>query len=139
MGVDDSASLSAWGHVDTFQALKNILRPECLYHWVVRPQRARSGPERILAKTKIAELEDGFKTAAIAVGTALGNLAHKVGIGTAPKAKKKAAKKAAVKKAPASKKKAAPKKKVVAKKVASQKAAPKRTSPQKAKSSAKKK
>ena len=88
-----------------------------------------------MAKTKIAELEDGFKTAAIAVGTALGNLAHKVGIGTAPKAKKKAA----VKKAPASKEKAAPKKKVIAKKVASKKAAPKRTSPKKAKSSAKKK
>jgi hypothetical protein len=103
---------------------------------MVHTHRGRA-QERRLAKTKIVELEDGLKNAAVAVGTALGNLAQKVGIGTAPKAKKKAAKKAVVKKASASKKKAAPpkkaapKKKAVAKKVAAKKAAPKRTSPKK--------
>lgn len=88
-----------------------------------------------MAKKKIIDLEDGLKNAAIAVGSALGSLAQKVGLGKAPKAKKKAA----VKKAPATKKKAAPKKKAVAKKVAAKKAAPKRPSPKKAKSSAKRK
>ena len=97
--------------------------------------------ERRLAKTKIIEMEDGFKHAAVAVGTALAGLAHKVGLekvaaAVAPKAKKKATKKAAKKavprKSPGSKKKAAPtkralpKKAVVATKVGIKKVAAKR-------------
>ncbi len=92
--------------------------------------------ERRLAKTKVAVVEDGLKKAAAAVGTAIGSLAHKVGLekvasAVTPKAKKKAAKKVAKKtasKSPASKKKAAPAKKVAAKKVAAKKASPKKKS-----------
>jgi hypothetical protein len=78
--------------------------------------------EKKMAKTKIAQVEDGLKNAAIAVGSAIGNLAHKVGIGgtTKPEKKsvKKAVKKALASKAPASSKKAAAKKKTAIKKVA---------------------
>jgi hypothetical protein len=109
--------------------------------------------ERRLAKTKLVKVEDGLKTAAVAVGAVLGSLAHKVGlekvaVAVTPKAKKKATKKAAkavVHKSPASTKKAAPqkkttsKKKVVLKKVAAKKVVAKGTSPKKAKSPAKKK
>ena len=104
--------------------------------------------ERRLAKTKVAAVEDGLKTAAIAVGTALGSLAQKVGFGAVaaavtPKPKKKATKKAAkktgVSKPPASKKKvapqkkAAPKKKALAKKVAAKRPSPKKKGPAKKK------
>jgi hypothetical protein len=102
---------------------------------------------RILAKTKIGEVEDGLKNAAVAVGSALGSLAQKVGLGKAivtSKAKKKVAKKAVVSKPLLAKKKAAAKKKVVAKKVvvkkvAAKKVAAKKPSPKKAKTAAKKK
>lgn len=86
--------------------------------------------EEKLAKSKIAAVEDGLKSAAVAVGTAIGSLVHKVGIGSAPK--KKSVKKA-VKKAPAKaskkvvSKKAAPKKKVAAKKVVAKKVAAKKS------------
>jgi hypothetical protein len=115
------------------------------------PIRVRSVRKtRRLAKTKIGGVEDGLKNAAVAVGSALGILAQKVGLAkavavVAPKAKKKAAKKAVVHKSPAAKKKTAPtkkaasKKKVVAKKVAAKKVAIKRTAPKKAKGPAKKK
>jgi hypothetical protein len=104
--------------------------------------------ERRLAKTKVAVVEDGLKNAAAAVGTALGNLAHKVGLekvaaAVTPKPKKKATKKVAKKtasKSSASKKKTAPAKKKTApaKKVAAKKVAAKKASPKK-KSAAKKK
>ena len=73
--------------------------------------------ERRLAKTKVGAVEDGLKTAAVAVGTVLGSLAHKVGLDSVaaavtakPKKKpaRKAAKKAVVSKSAASRKKAAP-------------------------------
>ncbi len=78
-----------------------------------------------MAKSKIAVVEDGLKNAAVAVGTAIGSLAHKVGIGSAPK--KKAVKKAVKKVVSKVAKKAAPKKKVAAKKVVAKKAVAKKT------------
>jgi hypothetical protein len=104
--------------------------------------------ERRLAKTKVAVVEDGLKNAALAVGTAIGSLAKKVGLrgvaaAVTPKTKKKAAKKgiakaAAFKKKSAPAKKSPPQKKTVAKKVVAKTVASKRTVPKK-KSLAKKK
>jgi hypothetical protein len=98
-------------------------------------RRAKCTGNEKMAKSKIIVVEDGLKSAAVAVGTALGSLAHKMGIGTstpAPKATKKAGKKAAAK-APPSKKKAAPVKKAVAKKaVAAKKVVAKKAAPKKA-------
>jgi hypothetical protein len=103
--------------------------------------------ERRLAKTKVGAVEDGLKTAAVAVGTAIGSLAHKVGLDSVaaavtPKPKKKPAKKAVVSKSAASRKKSAPTKKAsfkkkvvaknaVAKKVATKKVAAKKAGPKK--------
>jgi hypothetical protein len=105
---------------------------------------ARSGEK--LAKTKVVVLEDGLKSAAVAVGTARGSLAQKVGLGKAPAVmapKKKAVKKPVERHALASKKKAAPQKKVAAKKVVARKFVTKKAAPRpgvkKAKIPAKKK
>jgi hypothetical protein len=81
-----------------------------------------------MARPKVAE-EDGLKNVAIAVGTALGKLAHSVGIGSEPAASprvgiKRAAKKAVAK--TASKKKAMPARKVISKKVVARRTAPRR-------------
>jgi hypothetical protein len=80
-----------------------------------------------MAKKKIDVVEDGLKSAAVAVGTALGKLAHKVGLGeTSPPPR--AAKKASASKAPVFQKKAVAKKTAAAKKVATKK----KTAPKKA-------
>ena len=61
-----------------------------------------------MAKKKAIAVEDGLIKAAVVVGTALGELANKVGLGkapaVAPKAEKKAPKKAVTSKPTASKK-----------------------------------
>jgi tRNA A37 threonylcarbamoyltransferase TsaD len=83
-----------------------------------------------MAKKKMAEAEVGLTTVAVAVGSALGKLAQKIGLGEtpAPAAQKPAKKKSVARKSPA------PKKKAAVKKVAA-----KRASVKKAKSPAKKK
>jgi hypothetical protein len=84
---------------------------------------------------KIVPEEHGLTDVAVAVGSALGKLAQKIGLGEAPAPPApKPPVKAATRKPPAAKKKAAPKRKVAAKKVAA-----KRPNTQKAKSPAKKK
>ena len=70
-----------------------------------------------MAKKKIVAAEDGLTTVAVAVGTALGKLAQKVGLGEASApSDPKPAKNASSRKAAVSTKKATPKKKAATKK-----------------------
>jgi hypothetical protein len=75
---------------------------------------------RQMAKKKIADAEDGLKNVAVAVGSALGRLAQKMGLGdaTEPAAPRSAKKKLVKSKSLAPKSKAAPKKAIASKKAA---------------------
>ena len=69
---------------------------------------------------KIVEAENGLKDVAVAVGSALGKLAHRLGLGETPTPPPpKPPEKAIAREAPASKKKVAAKKKMATKKAAS--------------------
>jgi hypothetical protein len=74
-----------------------------------------------MAKKNVVESQDGLKNVAVAVGSALGKLAAKMGLSetAAPAAPKPATKKSA------------PKKKVTAKKVATKRAVPKKVTSRK--------
>jgi hypothetical protein len=87
-----------------------------------------------MAKKRIAVVEDGLTTVAVTVGTALGKLAHTLGLGETPApSAPKPPKKAATRKSATPNKKGAPKKKA-----ATKKATAKRPALKKAKSPAKK-
>ncbi len=80
-----------------------------------------------MAKKKVAEEDNGLKNAAVAIGSALGRLAQKMGLGeAAPPALKVARKRRFTIKSPAPKSKAAPKKTIVTKKVATKPASVKK-------------
>jgi hypothetical protein len=79
---------------------------------------------------KTEEAEHGLKDVAVAVGTALGKLAHKLGLGETPASPvPEPPVKVATRKPPAPKKRIAAKKKVAAKKAVAKGTGPKRSRP----------
>ncbi len=80
-----------------------------------------------MAKKNVPEAEDGLRDVAVAVGSALGKLAHKMGLGgpAVSPVTKPQRKHAVVRKPLAPGKKLAPKKRIATKKVASKRASSK--------------